>query len=303
MIAIDVAKRHTHWMTKYVPAYDTELEVSDRLPGNVVGCLKACESIVAAHLEYRVPATFFITGRLLEAHGREFRELLDNELFEIASHSYSHKMLLDHPVCGPGVSADLVWTEISRGKELVEEVFQRDCAGFRPGCGFVHGFDGHPEVLENFDRAGLRYVSSDLWGEGYSLPAPLKAPRTYAADGYPALWELPACGWHENLLKGNNAILSGRPGEPETTLAYPDDYPRPFPDVPISTVDEELHFNNRYFIRKALDGSFPVLSLVWHPWSLHMFDPDMSMLRRTFGLVQEESMIEFSTYKDAIPHD
>ena len=51
-----------------------------------------------------MPATFFIVGKALEPTQRDTVPLLDDPLFEIASHTYSHKMLRDHPICGPAAS-------------------------------------------------------------------------------------------------------------------------------------------------------------------------------------------------------
>lgn len=75
-------------MTLFIPAYDTE---------HATECLPACRAIVEVHRRMDVPATFFIVGKLLEENGKAFREVLDDPLFEISSHTYSHKMLRDHP--------------------------------------------------------------------------------------------------------------------------------------------------------------------------------------------------------------
>ena len=71
-------------MTLYIAAYDAES----------AECLAACRRIVQAHRRHELPATFFITGKVLEADPDEYRRLLDDPLFEVASHTYSHKMLM-----------------------------------------------------------------------------------------------------------------------------------------------------------------------------------------------------------------
>ncbi|UCC69687.1 MAG: polysaccharide deacetylase family protein, partial [Armatimonadota bacterium] len=181
-------------MTLYIAAYDTESPA----------CLAACRRIVEVHRRHEMPATFFITGSVLEADGPGYRALLDDPLFEIASHTYSHKSLQDHPFCGPGVPREEIAEELSLGKRWVERIFERPCIGVRPGCGFEKGLRGAPEVLQPATASGFRYVSSMAWGRDYSLPAPLNQPFRYSEDGFPDLWELPAHGWHENLLKDNN---------------------------------------------------------------------------------------------------
>src|SRR5512133_1715599 len=109
--------------TMYIAAYDTE---SPR-------CLAAVRKIVEVHKRFKMPATFFITGKTLEANTPEYKSLLDNPLFEVASHTYSHKMLRENPFCGPAVSLEDKRKEIFEGKAVVEKVFGRPCVGLRPG--------------------------------------------------------------------------------------------------------------------------------------------------------------------------
>ncbi|MBT3343074.1 MAG: polysaccharide deacetylase family protein [Gemmatimonadetes bacterium] len=255
--------------THYIAAYDTE---SPR-------CLAACERIVAVHERHDMPATFFITGKTLEAHPNEYRQLLDHPLFEVASHTWSHKSLRDHPFCGPAVPPEQIIEEISLGVEMVERVFERECVGLRPGCSFEHGLAGAPEVLQPAAAAGLKYVSSLAWGPDYSLPAPLNQPRTYAADGFENLWELPCHGWHENLLKNHNKW-----GARRLTL-WPPDMPEAIPAGFLETPQEEFAVN-RVFLERAASDGLAFVSLIWHPWSLAAFDPDMEMLDLTFTHVK-----------------
>jgi peptidoglycan/xylan/chitin deacetylase (PgdA/CDA1 family) len=256
-------------MTLYIAAYDTESPA----------CLAACERIVRVHREYQMPATFFITGRLLEEQGPQYGALLDDPLFEIASHTYSHKSLRDHPFCGPAVPLAEVEEELTKGKRLVEEVFGRPCVGVRPGCSFEHGLRGAPELLHLVTAAGYRYVSSLAWGRDYSLPAPLSQPFAYAQDGFPNLWELPCHGWHENLLKDHN-----RWGPRRLTL-WPPEWPQAIPAGFLKTPEEEFALN-RVFLDRAVQDSLTFTSLIWHPWSLRRFDPQMRMLELTFEYVR-----------------
>ena len=81
-------------MTRYIAAYDTEHP----------DCLAACRRICQVHERFGFPATFFIVGRRLEEEGAAYRALLGKDLgYEIASHTYSHRMLRDHPFCGAAV--------------------------------------------------------------------------------------------------------------------------------------------------------------------------------------------------------
>jgi peptidoglycan/xylan/chitin deacetylase (PgdA/CDA1 family) len=226
-----------------------------------------------------MPATFFILGKTLDANPAEYRKLLDHPLFEIATHTYTHQMLRNNDFCGPAVSLEERRKEIFKGKEAVERVFERPCIGLRPGCGFDNGLKGDREVLELLREAGIQYVSSLLWGPDYSLPALLREPFNYADEGFPDMWELPGHGWHENLLKDHN-----RWGPRRLTL-WPSPFPEAIPSGFCKTADDEFKVN-RVFLDRALETNKPFVSLIWHPWSLRKFDPDMKMLELTFAHVR-----------------
>jgi peptidoglycan/xylan/chitin deacetylase (PgdA/CDA1 family) len=258
-------------VTVFVPAYDVEASK----------CLPACRKIVELHRQFDVPATFFIVGKMLEANPTEYRELLSNSAFEVASHTYSHKLFLDHPICGSAASSEQIRTEILQGKASVEHVFKGSCLGLRPVCGFPDGLKGAPDALRLTSQTGFRYVSSILWGPDFSLPAPLNRPFRYSAEDCPDLWELPGHGWHENVLKGNTRIGIRR------LLLFPPPLPEMVPSTFIKTPDEEFKFNNKPMIDRAVSEDAPYVSLVWHPWSLGAFDPEMKMLDMTFRYLQK----------------
>ncbi len=267
-------------MTRYIAAYDTELP----------GCVEACRRIVEAHRRHSMPATFFVVGKFLEEHRAEFREIFDDPLFEIASHSYSHQMFRDHPFCGAAPSPEKVREEIVRGKKVVEDVFERPCVGIRSGCGFVDGLRGAPDVLGYVREAGYQYVSTKLWGRDWSMPCPLYQPFRYEAEGFPEVWELPGHGWHENLLKNFN-----RWGPRRVTL-WPPEIPEAVPADFIKTPEEETAIN-RIFLERAAEQDLAFVSLVWHPWSLFKFDPEMKMLDGTFELARQLRLRD-GTYAD-----
>lgn len=271
-------------MTYYIAAYDTES----------AECLPACRQIVRVHRKYDMPATFFITGQTLEANPKEYRDLLDDPLFEVASHTYSHQMLRDHPFCGPSVSAYQQRDEIMLGKAAVERVFERPCIGLRPGCGFADGLHQASDVLQCLVEAGIQYVSSILWGRDYSLPAPLNQPFTYADNGFPNLWELPGHGWHENLLKNHNLW-----GARRITL-WPPEIPEATPPTFITCPEDEWAINC-VFMEKAIGADLCFVSLIWHPWSLATFDPEMKMLEYTFAGVSEMGL-KSCTYASLCQH-
>jgi peptidoglycan/xylan/chitin deacetylase (PgdA/CDA1 family) len=268
--------------TRYIAAYDTE-KAGD--------CLAACAQIRKVHEAFDFPGTFFIVGKRLEEEGAGYQAVLgDVPSFEIASHTYSHVILRDHPFCGNTPANDIRAQEIRKGRDLVEQTFQRPCPGLRPGCGFHNALLGDPWLVETVAMAGFGYVSSLLWGAETSLPALLTAPFTYEVDGQPDLWELPGHGWHENLLKAHNLTVQTR-----RIVGWPSPYPEAVPLSPISSAEEEFAIN-KIFIDRAVEMGLPYVSLIWHPWSLGRFDPEMKMLKLTFAYVRDRGL-EPTTYE------
>jgi len=266
----------------YIAAYDTESPA----------CLPACRKIVEVHKRLQMPATFFITGKTLEANAQEYRELLGDPLFEVASHTWSHKMLRENVFCGSAASGQEKREEVFRGKELIEHVFERPCLGLRAACGFDNGLKGAVDVLSLIREAGLKYVSSLLWGPDYSMPALIREPFRYGADGFADLWELPGHGWHENLLKNHNGWGARR------LVLWPSPMPEAIPAQFIGTPREEFEIN-RIFLEEAIEANKPHVSLIWHPWSLHKFDPEMKMLELTFGHARQLGL-KPCTYADLL---
>ncbi|MBI4557675.1 MAG: polysaccharide deacetylase family protein [Candidatus Hydrogenedentes bacterium] len=262
-------------MTSYIAAYDTESP----------GCLAGVREIVAKHEKFEMPATFFLVARTLEADRPEYVALLkDHPLFEMACHSYTHMVLRDTPEFGKAGPLELFPREIVDSKKFIEDTFGREVVGFRPPVSSDDGLKAVPEALRLLQVAGYRYVSSLAWGPHFTLPALLVSPFTYAEQGYPELWELPPCGWHENLLKGNNRCGPVRIG------LFPPAMPETIPNDYIKTPEEEFQYNNKPFVDKAVADRMTHVSLIWHPWSLHRFDPEMRMLEMTFSYIRERGI-------------
>ena len=262
-------------MTTFLAAYDTEHRkcIDDALPG-----------ILEMHRRHGVPATFFVVARLVDECGADLVRLLrDEPLAEIACHTYTHKLLRDHRLCGKAIPEEGFPKEIVESKKRIEDVFGREVAGFRPAVGFSEGFRGAANILSLCRQAGYKYVSSLLWGPHDSLPGVPREAFAYEEDGYGDLWEIPPCGWHENLLKGHNRW------DPRPIQLYP----HPMPEVNISghlaSPEEEVALNNK-FIDRAVRDSIGHVSLVWHPWSLYRFDPELRMLDGVFRHVRENSL-------------
>jgi peptidoglycan/xylan/chitin deacetylase (PgdA/CDA1 family) len=257
---------------EYIASYDLE---------NIDRCVSAARAVAATHRRRGLPATFFVVGRCLQEHGRELRSILDEPLFEIQSHTFSHGLLRDSKVHGPGVKPDEARYEIEEGLRILKDTFGHPCTGLRTPCGFDGGLRGMAELLAFVRDQGLEYVSSDARGPGDTLPAPLKPPYTYEEDGFPELWELPIHGWHDNVLKGFFPGIAIVAYPPEQSCHFP---PRP-PESP-----EEDAAHHILWVDRAAEADLPFVSLAFHPWSLIRFDPKARELDLIFDALSERGV-------------
>lgn len=242
-------------MTVFVSAYDLEAEPKRSLA--------AAAAVAAVHRKHDVPATFFVVAQLLEQAGPEYRRILDDPLFDIECHSYSHPLL--KPVQGHPAdqSEELLDREITLACDLIAETFGRRPIGFTTPGGFTDGLRGERIVLRKLWDEGIRFVRSDARGPNETIPAPLTQPYTYEADGFPELWELPPHDWHDNVLTT------------QTNAGIPAAWPPVLPwGLPPRPPRDSVEWFEVY--RKGVDWA-AAHDLVHymptcHPWSLWGFD-------------------------------
>lgn len=260
-------------MTHYIFAYDLE---------NPEGCLQAAPVLVRLHEKYGIPATFFVLGRVLEQRGKELKAILGNSpLLDLQSHTYSHRMVKDNQMHGPGMSLEELAQDIALGKRLVEDTFERPCVGVRSGCGFFHGLCGEPDRLRIFAQAGVRYISTDLRGPADTIPSGMQQAYWYADDGFPHLLEMPGHGWHDNVLKAPQPF--------RLCLSWPPVLSWGIPNRPVNNPDEELQVQSRWIERAASLG-LDYLALVYHPWSLYRQSPDCRTVELLMQAVRERDL-------------
>ncbi len=257
-------------MTVYVAAYDLERDPEESIP--------AAQAVTAVHRRHQVPATFFIVARLLEQEPDEYRRILDDDLFDLQCHSYSHRRLRTTDE-GERISDEELDTEIGRAIEIVAETFGREVTGFTTPGGFTDGLKGEALVLSKLHEAGIRFVRSDARGPQQTIPAPMTQPYTYAEDGFPDLWELPAQGWHDNVLKGYSRALP----------YWPPILPWGLPARAPTTPEEEFEVWRPMLDYAACEKLTMVMPTL-HPWSIHRFHPEARTLDLIFAHLKSIEM-------------
>lgn len=218
-------------------------------------CLDGVRAVAEVHLRRRAPATFFIVARLAAAAGARLREILDHDLFDLQSHSFSHENMV-----AIRDDAGAVRRELVDSKRVIEDLFGREVIGFTAPGGFAHGFLGETRLLEALWEAGYRYVRTLSWQANQVAPAPLTQPFRFSDDGYPELLEISAHAWHDNILTGQPAAAAWPP-------ALPWGYPSRLP-----TTGREVYQAYAPGIDYARDEGLLTYSPCFHPWSIYRVD-------------------------------
>ena len=261
---LDFAAGHSRRETRlatFLFGYDVEYMAD---PGLSV---EATAQLIDVHESRKVPATFFLLGSLLDARRDQWRRVFDRPDLDIAQHTWSHCLVVDHQVFGHAADEAQACEEVARTRDLIQEVLGRDTIGLTSPCG-NHGGLRHQEVLlwTLWDE-GIRYVRSDTRGPGDTLPAPMTRPYWYEEEGTPLMLETCGHGWHDCSLNGYTSDRLAWPPPPGTAIP---------PTAP--TTAEEVFRVYRVSVDYALANDL-VCVLCLHPWSLARIDAQMTTAR------------------------
>ncbi len=253
-------------MSFYVAAYDTEAVYAwwqagnrgfDYSPAGIREFLAGVRAVADVHLERELPATFFLVAKMLELAQGELRSILDQPLFDIQCHSFTHPNLIaldeNNDMAG-------LHYELADAGKLIADTFGRAVTGLTAPGGYTRGFTGHPRILEIMWDAGYRYVRSVGAGPRHTIPAPLNPPFWYVQEGFPDLLETPSHAWHDNILTGQPAQVHWPPVLP---WPYPAQMPKDAQGVYAAYAPGIDHC--------AQQGMLYYLP-IFHPWSIYRID-------------------------------
>jgi len=152
--------------------------------------------VVAVHRAHAIPATFFCMGGAIEAREDDFRdffsEVVDDPLFDVQDHSYSHIGL----VYRDGKPIDVLRGDYEKSFAVHERVFGRRPLGTSL-CGTMgsdgpslDGFDATQKSRAELDMLvdlGIRFTTSSLCGVDGT-----KTFVNYARLGHPDVMGFPS---------------------------------------------------------------------------------------------------------------
>ncbi len=218
-------------------------------------CLDGISAVADVHRQKNLPATFFLVGQLVEHAASELRAILDDDLFDLQSHSYTHADVIQIVD-----DENALKRELCDAKHLIEDTFGREVIGFTTPAGFPIGLVGQPRLLQKFWEAGYRYIRSVGMGPFHTIPAPLTQPFWYADDGYPDLLELGLHAWHDN-------VLSGQP----FAIHWPPILPWGYPAKVPQTADE-MYAAYAPGIEYVAANNLHTYIPCFHPWAIYRID-------------------------------
>jgi hypothetical protein len=185
-------------MATLLIGYDVESykpEITERF-------LKQAQKI---HSKYKAPCTLFILGHTLELMKEIFYKVLDNPLFDLQQHTYSHLPL--KTVCiddgkqvkvVKGASLYQIEVEVKKTSRLLNEILGVKCIGLTgPWC-YYRGLCDRPDILEILHRQDIRFTRTWARNERDYQPTPFEVqPFWYENLGFPEILECPGQGYQD----------------------------------------------------------------------------------------------------------
>jgi len=267
-------------MSHYVAAYDTEAIYKwweeSKTEGGINGYeavarydqqslkdfLNGVQAVAEVHANSQTPATFFIVAKLLDYVSNELRSILNNPIFDLQCHSYTHPDLV-----AISDNEAALRRELGDSKKRIEDVFGIEVIGLTAPGGYARGFRGQERILAMMQELGYRYVRSVGAGPRETVPAPLVQPFWYDFDGFSEILEIPSHAWHDNILTGQPGIVHWPP-----VLPWP--YPTKMPTDARGVYDAYAP-GIKYSVQHDLLTYTPV----FHPWSIYRVSQEAEQIK------------------------
>lgn len=308
-------------------SYDTEQPVPDRLPPNIISEtayallsldekkrlwadylrdglwkdptflqrsakeLKTIWSLGNLFASFNGRFTSFVLGQwlemMVEAFGQEkVKYFFSSEAIDPQSHSYEHKTFLSagdatRERISPLLPQKEINEQLHKSKLVISRHLEITPVGLRTPMGNIAPFD-NPEIIKLFAKNGFRFVSSWLKKAQREPNTPTETqPFFYDQLGFPDILEIPGVGWFDVHHTQPTRMLV-------------------FDDEKTSWTQEEFA---AYYIRliedglKAAENRSIFIPLVFHPWAVQYYDPDLKAHKAILQFAQEEK-IKISSYND-----
>ncbi len=162
------------------------------------------------HRRYKAPCTLFVLGQVLEQNVKHFQKLVNDDIFDIQQHTYSHILLKtvveeenNSVRVFPGGTLEEVAQEVRKTSSLFKKYLNDDCIGLAGPYGYYRGLSDRLDILQILQDAGIRFVRTYARNEHDSQPVSLDVqPFLYEPQGFPEIEEIPAQDWQDCIYRG-----------------------------------------------------------------------------------------------------
>jgi peptidoglycan/xylan/chitin deacetylase (PgdA/CDA1 family) len=165
----------------------------------------------AIHTDRNVPCSLFIRGQTLEKNVDQFRQLLQNPLYDLEQHTYSHLIFkqiaeeVDREITyhGNDEPLELIRGEVAKTSQLFRDLLDLDIHGLTAPYAFYDGLRDRPDILQVLLDEGIRFCRS--YGRNVKGTGPVSLdiqPFFYSEQGFPEILECPLNGWQDVLWRG-----------------------------------------------------------------------------------------------------
>ncbi len=169
------------------------------------------DTMGALHRELEAPCTMFLVGKVIEENTEQLLPFVEDPLFDIEHHTYSHRLLKTVCIELPDGTTQIVrGGSIDQLQEEMEKVnaVLRQRLGVEPlgMCGpwnYYRGLSDRPDILEVLHRHSIRFTRTYGRNEKDYQPTPFTVqPFWYEPQGFSDILELPIQGWQDCYLRG-----------------------------------------------------------------------------------------------------
>lgn len=166
------------------------------------------DQAIRLHDTFQIPCTAFILGQTLLENADVIKKLLDEPLWNIEQHTFSHVPFrtvrpseeLHKSV--EGESLEIIEKDISSANVLLGNILGIQCKGLCAPKGYFRGLKYRKDILEIVASNGLKFVRSYGRNEEDWQPVPFEIqPFWYEEEDFPDILEIPGQGWQDTIWR------------------------------------------------------------------------------------------------------
>ncbi len=166
------------------------------------------DKVVPIHDIFNISSTVFLLGQTLVENTETIKALLDNPLWNIEQHTFSHVSFrnvepkYERNKAVEGEKVEIIRQDIATANSIFKDLLGLQVEGICAPKGYYGGLKARPDILEILDSNGLKFIRSYGRNKDDWQPVPFEIqPFWYKEEGFPEILEIPAQGWQDTIWK------------------------------------------------------------------------------------------------------